>query len=225
MPKTAPAAKHRFLHIPGTKGLTPLPHSLASVFTSPIRKVLLGGTLGEPLRVFRNRRKPFHQEYDDMSFDDFLTYHFGETFARICGSSLAHGVYAADSRLLSTRAAFPSVWNMGGEDGRHSIASYILKDMLGLPKKEYASMSARNYELGEVEGMMKSASVFSFRDGIESLMDTLERDLEERKNVELVKSRTVVGLVKDRASSDFVVSHCIISLSKHKKMTYCCHSC
>ena len=166
--------------------------------------------MGEPLRVFRNRRKPLHQEYDDMSFDEFLTYHFGETFARICGSSLAHGVYAADSRLLSTRAAFPSVWNMGGEDGRRSIASYILKDMLGLPKKEFVPMSAGGYELGDVEEMMKGMSVFSFRDGVESLMDTLERDLERRKNVELVKSKTVVGVVKDRTSGDFVVSHYII---------------
>lgn len=140
-----------------------------------------------------------------MSFDAFLTYHFGSTFARLLGSSIAHGVYAADSRLLSTRAAFPSVWNMAGEDGRGSIAKYILRDMFRLPKTEFVPISAGGYELGEVEGMMKNASVFSFRDGIESLMGALEKGLERKRNVELVKSKTVVGLARNNASGDFVV--------------------
>ncbi|KAK7685546.1 hypothetical protein QCA50_011413 [Cerrena zonata] len=205
VPKSAPAAKHRFLHIPGTHGLTPLPHSIPSVFTSPIRNVLLGGALGEPIRALRNRKLPLNQDYDDMSFDTFLTYHFGSTFARVLGSALAHGVYAADSRLLSSRAAFPSVWNMAGEDGRGSVAKYIFRDMFGLPKSEFVPMSAGAYELGDVGGMMKSASVFSLRDGLESLMGALEKDLGSMKNVELVRSKSVVGLVKDNVSGDFMI--------------------
>ena len=150
-----------------------------------------------------------------MSFDAFLAYHFGEDFARILGSSLAHGVYAADSRVLSTRAAFPSLWSMTGEDGRGSLAEYVLKGLFGLQRPEFVPTSAGNYELGVVETMMEHASVFSFSDGIESLMGALEEDLKKRTNVELSKSHTITRFSKHQPSGNFTVRLPNISLSYH----------
>ncbi|CAL1698977.1 unnamed protein product [Somion occarium] len=208
VPKSAPAAKNRFLHIPGTNGLTPLPNSLLSVFTSPIRTVLLGGVLGEPFRARTNWRPAFNH-YNDMSFDDFLTYHFGADFARLMGSALAHGIYAADSRLVSVRAAFPSLWDMAGENGTESIVLNTFKRACGFGKsdlKAVAESSAQSYDLGNVEAGLKDASVFSFRDGAEALVQALERELERRQNVTILKSHGIAAISKDTRSGDFVVS-------------------
>ena len=43
----------------------------------------------------------------DESVDEFLTRHFGIDFAQLFGSALIHGIYAADTRMLSVRATFP----------------------------------------------------------------------------------------------------------------------
>jgi oxygen-dependent protoporphyrinogen oxidase len=51
---------------------------------------------------------------------------FGEPFARTFGSAMVHGIYAADSRILSVRAAFPTLWD-AEEKGGGSIIRGLLR--------------------------------------------------------------------------------------------------
>src|SRR6185437_4646091 len=85
---------------------------------------------------------------DDESVDSFLSRRFGPKFARIFGSALVHGIYAADSRLLSVRAAFPSIWDAHIRGGGSVARSMLNRSAAIGPTKE-------TYSLGGTLDFMK----------------------------------------------------------------------
>ncbi|KIM37477.1 hypothetical protein M413DRAFT_77077 [Hebeloma cylindrosporum] len=179
IPKTAPAAKSRFLYIPEShhskvSGLQRLPNSILSLLNSPLLSILLPAILREP---FKGANRP--PRANDESVDSFLTRRFGETFARVFGSALVHGIYATDSRKLSVRAAFPSMWD-AEERGRGSL----VRGLLVPPRK--LKDEQETYELGRTLEMMNGVSVYSFKDGMESLTKALEDHLGTLANVRIL---------------------------------------
>ncbi|KAL0572821.1 oxygen-dependent protoporphyrinogen oxidase [Marasmius crinis-equi] len=188
-PKTSPAAKNRYLQIPEVQaqGIVPLPSSIPSLLSSPLRSQLLPNVLSEP---FKGRNRPAGIE--DESFDDFMSRRFGASFARMFGSALVHGIYAADSRKLSIRAAFPSLWE-AEERGRGSVVRGML-----VPSK--ASSSLDDYDTGDVPEMMSGAPVFSFKDGMSTITNSLVRYLEGQPNVRIITDTRVelLDLVEGR---------------------------
>ncbi|KAI0073769.1 Protoporphyrinogen oxidase [Panus rudis PR-1116 ss-1] len=208
VPKYAPAARNRFLHVPGELLLTPLPNSLSSVITSPLNTLLLRAVLGEVLRVNHSRHSVAMkevEEHGDMSVDSFLSLHFGPQFARILGSALVHGIYASDSRIVSMRAAFPSIFNLAGERGTNSIMIGVVKELLGFGKTQSSPAARQPYELGDIEERMRNTSVYSFTDGLETLTRAMENHLTKMDNVTIVKGEGVTGVCKDKAGN-FVVT-------------------
>ena len=181
-PKTSPAAKNRYLHIPGTTGLQLVPSSLSSLFSSPLSKILLPAILREPLR---RANRP--ADLKDESVDVFLTRRFGHDFARTFGSAIGHGIYACDSRKLSVRAAFPTLWK-AEERGEGSIVRGFFM------KKADTIAKVNDYAVGDVEGMMKGVSVFSFQDGIRMIPDRLVRELKKNPKVNLQSGVEVTSL-------------------------------
>ncbi|KAF5386488.1 hypothetical protein D9757_005892 [Collybiopsis confluens] len=185
VPNSSSAAKNRYLQIPETQGLVTLPNSLTSVLSPPMRTMLLPNILREPLRR-GNRPK----RIKDESLDSFMTRRFGPTFARVFGSALVHGIYAADSRQLSVRAAFPSLWEM--EDrGWGSIVRGALRPSWTPAQKDY--------NVGDVPDLMKGVSVYSFSDGISTLTDALASRLQLLHNVSILRKTTVssIGVTSD----------------------------
>jgi oxygen-dependent protoporphyrinogen oxidase len=125
----------------------------------------------------------------DESVDSFLSRRFGETFARIFGSSLVHGIYAADSRNLSVRAAFPVLWE-AEERGWGSVVAGLL-----IPaKRKEKSDQDNTYDLGGTMELMRQVSVFSFKDGIQYLTKALESRLRATKNVEIIRNTNISNL-------------------------------
>lgn len=115
--------------------------------------------------------------YDDESVDAFLTRRFGTKVARLFGSALVHGVYATDSRRLSVRSSFPSLWE--AEDrGKGSVVTGILR------KKE-PSGTPEVFETGDMTNILTDASVFSFKDGINQLPLSLIERLSTMPSVEM----------------------------------------
>lgn len=121
----------------------------------------------------------------DESVDSFLTRRFGETFARVFGSALVHGIYATDSRKLSVRAAFPSMWD-AEERGRGSLVRGLL-----VPGREKVE---EKYDLGRTLEMMDGISVYSFRDGMETLTKALEEHLRSAANVSILADTSISGI-------------------------------
>ncbi|KIK68777.1 hypothetical protein GYMLUDRAFT_36266 [Collybiopsis luxurians FD-317 M1] len=177
VPTTSAAAKNRYLQIPETQGLVTLPNSLTSVLSPPMRTLLLPNVLREPMRR-RNRPKGI----TDESMDSFMTRRFGPTFAKVFGSALVHGIYAADSRQLSVRAAFPSLWAM--EDrGWGSVVRGAL-----MPSSD---PSQKDYDVGDIIGMMHGISVYSFSDGMGTLTSGLASYLKNQPNVSILCNNSV----------------------------------
>ncbi|EJU02334.1 Protoporphyrinogen oxidase [Dacryopinax primogenitus] len=189
--KSAPAARNRYIFF---SPLTLLPSSLLGALATPFNPLLrplLPAILGEPLR--RANRPP---KAEDESVNSFFTRRFGVDFARRFGSALVHGIYAADSRELSVRSAFPALW-AAEELGRGSVVlgmraagRVLAEDMSG-------------YDMGDVGQMMRNVSVYSFKEGMETLPRAMEAELATRANVRIIKGTGVVSVYAEE--EDFKV--------------------
>ncbi len=163
--------------------------------------MLLAG-MSEPFR-----RHPLFGARDiantDQPLEQFLAARLGPELARTLGSALVHGIYAADSRILSVRAAFPSLWELA-RDGWGSIARGVavrqMRHLSGrLEPKEEAS-----YDIGRVSDLMRGVSVYSFKEGMTTIVHALEDNLMRRSNVAIRKNEGIASLSKD--SGSFTVS-------------------
>ncbi|CAA7264307.1 unnamed protein product [Cyclocybe aegerita] len=185
VPKTAAPAKSRFVYVPesygdNVSGLQCLPSSLLSLISSQLLSILLPAILREPFR--RSNRPP---NAEDESLDSFLSRRFGETFARTFGSALVHGVYASDSRKLSVRAAFPSLWEAENRGGS-VVRGFLIPSRTKTLDDDYA--------LGTMVDRMRGVSVFSFRDGMTTLTDALEARLRTTSNVTILSGTNVTAM-------------------------------
>ncbi|KAI9510301.1 hypothetical protein F5148DRAFT_605035 [Russula earlei] len=152
---------------------------------------------------------------DDESVDTFLSRRFGEAFARTLGSALVHGIYAADSRLLSVRAAFPA---LRASEARGNGS--VVWGELGPPAwfgwraaEARAELSTREEGGGEDDDddddegedatsvdrewearFRANAALFSFREGMETLVHALVRALRGFPNVTLRSGTAARGV-------------------------------
>lgn len=188
-PKSSPAARNRYLHLPPNRGLVAVPSSIWGALTSPLRSLLIPPILREALRAPNRPGSDCAEEHDE-SVDAFLTRRFGAEFARVFGSSLVHGIYAADARRVSMRAAFGRIWEMGERAGGSVVRGMVGQTVFGGRKPP----KAHTYELGEVEERLRGVSIFSFRDGVGMIVDRLEQWLRARRGVRICVETSVSSL-------------------------------
>jgi oxygen-dependent protoporphyrinogen oxidase len=166
--------------------MLPTPASLASFWTSPVGSQLISAVLGE---FWATPNRPFAAT--DESVDSFLSRRFGPEIARVFASAMIHGIYAADSRKLSVRAAFPSLWEAETR-GNGSVVWGFMKSPS--PAQEL------KYEISpELKKIMENTSVYSFKDGISTLTNALAAELKQDKNVDLRVGDAVVSLELDES--------------------------
>jgi oxygen-dependent protoporphyrinogen oxidase len=152
---------------------------------------------------------------EDDSFGALCERRFGPEFARTFASALVHGIYAADARTLSVRAAFPALWD-AERRGEGSVVRGMLARMLpfadnGSPIVDVGAKGGE-YKVGDVAERMKGVSVFSFREGISALTDALVKALEGTPNVRLVREAPVNSVSFSSADSTFSVRSSFLSL-------------
>ncbi|KZT70026.1 Protoporphyrinogen oxidase [Daedalea quercina L-15889] len=205
VPRTAPAARNRFLHIPGSPGLLRIPASLPSLLVSPLARTLLPAVLNDAFTSANSPHSTAHtteQSDADESVDAFLTRRFGAVFARTFGSALVHGIYAADSRQLSMRAAFPQLVEYE-KTGAGSVARGVLASAF---KSNHAGvLTESEYEFGEVKELMEGVSVYSFKEGMSELVSALESELATKENVRIVKGDGVAELARNDDGGGFKI--------------------
>ncbi|OJT13712.1 Protoporphyrinogen oxidase [Trametes pubescens] len=194
--RNAPAARNRFLHLPGTKGLLTIPGSLPALLVSPLAKILVPAMYRDFRRIngtVLNASSP-----NDESVDAFFTRHFGPEFARTFGSALIHGIYATDSRLLSVRAAFGAACRLE-ESGNGSVVRGALSEMMSSLRKRKSQgngATEETYDMGDIAHLMKGVSVYSFRDGMQTLTDAMANRLRQQENVEIIHGDGAASLTK-----------------------------
>ena len=218
--RDSPAARNRFLHIPGTKGLETIPNSIPALLRSPLAKVLVPAVCRNLVRSpkrgklsgFITRKHPSDAPTassaltdSDESVDSFLTRQFGPKFAQIFGSALVHGIYATDSRLLSTHAAFPMLRRLE-ETGRGSVVRGAFAEMFTTHRSNGKADAYDNYDLGTVPQLMKGVSVYSFRDGMQTLSETMTKYLHDQANVEVITGDAVSVMGRNAEKQGYEVS-------------------
>ncbi|HEU5079961.1 MAG TPA: protoporphyrinogen oxidase [Opitutaceae bacterium] len=141
-----PAAKNRYIVREGK--LCALPSSPGSFFATPLfslrskARILL-----EPF--MRPRRRP-----SDVGLADFVADHFGTEIVDYALNPFVSGIYAGDATKLSTRHAFPKLWQSEQTKGS------LIRGMMAQAKQNRA------------EGHPRS-SIISFRGGLQTLTDAL----------------------------------------------------
>jgi protoporphyrinogen/coproporphyrinogen III oxidase len=164
------------------------------------RAMFRAGAL-EPFRSYPESAARLASIDGDESLDEFLSARLGPELARTLGSALVHGIYAADSRVLSVRTVFPSLWEMA-RDGRGSIVRGMLSRALRRAPKEVSD----DYDLGDVPRLVQDASVYSFKEGMITLVSVLQRALRQRSNVETVRDDGVARIERNTIKGDMQVS-------------------
>jgi oxygen-dependent protoporphyrinogen oxidase len=145
-------------------------------------------------------------EDDDESVDSFFSRRFGDAFARTLGSALVHGIYAADSRLLSLRAAFPQL-HASEARGRGSVIWGELGPPAWFGSKTAVDDKAQGQEEegGDREWeaqLRRTAALFSFKEGMETLVRGLVEALQGFPNVALRSGVAVRAIGIDAAADD-----------------------
>ncbi|KIY43492.1 Protoporphyrinogen oxidase [Fistulina hepatica ATCC 64428] len=183
--RNSPVAHNKFLHEPGIPGIQQIPLPMSKLligWPTPMRILLIRSLVAEVLRA---PNRPRH--IDDESVDAFLTRRFNPEFARLFGSAVVHGIFAADSRQLSVRGTFPLLWRME-ERGMGSL----LRGLLFSPDTDKCEDDA--YDLGDIASLVKETSVYSFRDGMATLPRALESHLSGLENVKVLRNTRATHL-------------------------------
>lgn len=176
----SPSANRRYLYL--DKQVQPLPHSLSTFFRSPLMK---GVSLGILRDLFQRRGT------GDETVGTFFSRRIGAQLTDRLIDPLVSGIYAGDINALSIRACFPEFYRCEKERGS------LLLGML-LRKKN----SQENTPF--VESMSKQP-IFSFRNGMETLVKALSSRLKSHialtQNVrELRRHTSGVEVVMDDGS-------------------------
>lgn len=99
---------------------------------------------------------------------------------------MVHGIYAADSRSLSVRSAFPSLW-----DAEAKYGSVLVGSVLGGGTK--TEQEKRDWEEVDMVGMKQEAeswSIYGLQGGTQSLVRRMIDRLGDR-GVEMVSGQKV----------------------------------
>ncbi|MCE5317428.1 MAG: protoporphyrinogen oxidase [Parachlamydia sp.] len=168
----SPAARRRYLYL--DKRLQAMPNSLPGLLFSPVTNGLFKALWQD----IRTRGGPGRDE----SVADFAERRMGRAFAERFFDPLVTGIFAGDMHKLSLRACFPFLAEWEEQHG--GIVRALFKK-----KKRPSDLSPF------IQQMLKT-SIFSFRNG----METLPQRLAERLNVDILLGEAVEALHADRGS-------------------------
>jgi oxygen-dependent protoporphyrinogen oxidase len=157
IPASEAAGRNRFLFINGK--LRALPHSLETFLHSDLL------SWRGKLHVLLERFRPKHKSVEDESIDAFARRRAGREAAEVFADALVTGIHAGDPALLSVRAAFPRLTALEAQYGS------ILKG-LGRQARE-----RRRQRAASGEPFQRSGRMWSFREGLRLLVETINRQL------------------------------------------------
>ncbi|KAJ1820027.1 oxygen-dependent protoporphyrinogen oxidase, partial [Coemansia sp. RSA 2598] len=188
-PKASAAARNRFIYYDGE--LNCMPTGLASVLTGlpPAVRCLPRGIWHD-----LTAKKNTPEGASDESIRSFISRRFGQQVDDNLASAVMHGIYAADTKDLSTRALLYPFWladQMGtsgvlrglrrvAKQSRARNARFAARDA-----EEKYSVSKRRMQNPEFWASIDDASMYSFRGGMQMLTDRLSSRLAKHSNVEL----------------------------------------
>lgn len=207
-PQDSPGARKRYIYYPDRLNRLPADREDYTIFN--LWKLWSSGILGgiqnvlaEPLQESR----PLSLK--DESIGDFVSRRFDKRIADNIVSAVVHGIYAGDIYRLSARALMSQFWAWEGSAHKSVLAGYYATNVrpameesarTGKPTRPTALMhpydsETSNAKMNEIqlEPEMrtvlspKQTSMFTFRDGMQTLVRKLEENLQQNPNVRILK--------------------------------------
>lgn len=148
-----PNAKLRYLY--RHQQLKPLPSSFTGLIRSPLFPMVFKGAVRD---LFQKKG------VEDESIESFITRRLGKSIAHELFDPLTSGIYAGDISQLSMKACFPQMYQWEQEKG-------------SLLKGAFASRT-KKHTMTPFERQVSQGSLFSFKQGMESLTNALAKKLE-----------------------------------------------
>lgn len=152
-------------------------------------------------------REPRTSDIKDESIGDFFSRRIGKTMVDRILSGMIHGIYAGDAYKLSAKSLFPKPYR------DEAVHGGVLQ---GAVRTQTEGMEMTKAEADFLQDMkdfkwdpllrltLRDNSVFTFRDGMGTLVDALARKLWEAENVEIKTSTPVkaLALTEDKSGVD-----------------------
>lgn len=171
VPKTAAAATNRYIYYGGR--LNRLPSSWLGGLVAPLHLPVLRGVVGGILtEVFRPPRPPGLPDESVAAF--FARRMGGPRLAQNVLSAVLHGIYAGDVHRLSVKTLFPQLWR---DEALHGSLAAGATKTRPRPVRDVLLQDELATDNAPLVQSMRGASVFGFKDGIETLSRALVADL------------------------------------------------
>jgi oxygen-dependent protoporphyrinogen oxidase len=188
--KTAAGSKNRFIYYPDRLNRLPSPGAgpdFVNLF-SLAQSGLMGGVYQALFEAFKPKRP---DSLTDESIGSFIARRVDRRLADNLVSAVMHGIYAGDVWQLSARTLLEKAWTLEGQDG--SIINGIFNTVMKDPERTWM----HPYDADALDAMhedfsiepkfaaeLKDSAMFSFRNGIQQLITTLQQNLEDSNQVE-----------------------------------------
>ncbi|KAK2821818.1 hypothetical protein FQN49_007643 [Arthroderma sp. PD_2] len=217
--KSAPAALNRYIYypdrlvrLPGQQPGASLPALVSNamrIASEPLFKGLLWGILRESFVESRD------SSVRDESIADFVARRFGKEPADNIASAVFHGIYAGDIDKLSARTVLPQLWDCELVDGTGGVLmKTIERNSSGQPplypynKHKALTTIISGYPAEYVKllpRLVAGGSVFTLRDGLNSIITALTEALSRFPNVRIIRGADISHIQHDRAKRSMML--------------------
>lgn len=177
VPFSSPAAKNRYI-LNGDR-IHAMPSSISGLVKAMYSNHILKGSFMSFVK------EPFvgKTAKADESIHEFISRRFSPELANRMISALVHGIYAGNVENLSVRSTFKQLWDWEQSHGS-IIRGIFMSALCEKPRslQEYIQPNAISF----IESVRNNCSIYSFKDGLQTLTDGLYRELKSRSNVEIL---------------------------------------
>jgi oxygen-dependent protoporphyrinogen oxidase len=181
-----------------------------SLITEPIFKGLLTGVI----QSVRSGRRP--GDLHDESVTSFFRRRLGSPdMANNILSAVLHGIYAGDIDQLSMKSLFRHAWHLDGvHDGLFDVLSSRITTIEDRDARLYTDMEPKIND--RLKDLMRRAAVYTFKRGIGTLSDALEKSLRTNPNVDFKLNHKVKGVEYDTELDGIKVSFNVLQTVQTK---------
>lgn len=203
-PKTSPAARNRYVYYPNH--LVKMPGPGMSMFQMA-RTLLFEPALAGAIPAFAGEwfRPPRDPDVTDESMGSFLERRLGSRqVADNLLSAVMHGIYAGDIYQLSAKSIMPFQWHLEGKYGS------VIKGIWRVQQESSGTVPITQREADFIKSFqdepplerdflqkLRTASVFSFRNGIQTIVNRIKDSLSDNDGVQIKTGSKVTKLEKD----------------------------
>ena len=201
--KTSAGARNRYIYYPDRLNRLPVPGERPALST--IFELWRSGiAAGLPYGLFEPVRPQRSNTLVDESIGSFIARRADKRIANNVISAVMHGIYAGDVWKLSARTLLSTAWKLEGMYGSVWQGMVTANQESPLPEQV---MMTHPYDVEAFRTMQDNinlddkflsllgeCSIFSFRDGLQELIKTLQQKLEDSKQVQFKTSTYVRDL-------------------------------